>query len=180
MHEDMKEMKYRNHKTLPRHDFRSSFLFTAGRYRNSNIYFLFSLELLRPWEICFWVSWKIWSYGKNSFETYFSFYFIFGRGGKGRKKNKERKSRFLILPFFPPLPTAVPHEKTPRQSVQSPGVKRIEIQEPWIDSLVSRLVWIGHVFSWVLPLVLGLDAWVFFLNLQPFGWKKTCIGPTQR
>ena len=31
----------------------------------------------------------------------------------------------------------------------------------------SRLVWIGHVFSWVLPLVLGLDAWVFFLTLQP-------------
>ena len=36
-----------------------------------------------------------------------------------------------------------------------------------IDSLVSRLVWIGHVFSWVLPLVLGLDAWVFSLHLQP-------------
>jgi len=41
-----------------------------------------------------------------------------------------------------------------------------------IDSLVSRLVWIGHVFSWVLPLVLGLDAWVFFLTLQPSGTKE--------
>ena len=31
---------------------------------------------------------------------------------------------------------------------------------------IFSLVWIGHVFSWVLPLVLGLDAWVFFPPLQ--------------
>ena len=30
------------------------------------------------------------------------------------------------------------------------------------------LVWITLVYSWVLPLVLGLDAWVFSLHLQAF------------
>ena len=33
----------------------------------------------------------------------------------------------------------------------------------------SFLVWITLGFSWVLPLVLGLDAWVFSLHLQ--SWK---------
>ena len=32
----------------------------------------------------------------------------------------------------------------------------------------KRLVWMRLVFSWVLPLVLGLDAWVFSLHLQAF------------
>ena len=43
-----------------------------------------------------------------------------------------------------------------------------------IDSIVSSLVWIGHVFSWVLPLVLGLDAWVFFSPLQTISPSISC------
>jgi hypothetical protein len=36
----------------------------------------------------------------------------------------------------------------------------------------KRLVWITLVFTWVLPLVLGLDAWVFSLHPSPGGFYK--------
>ena len=60
-----------------------------------------------------------------------------------------------------------------RQTSNSPGqptARRLWTKRR--QTFVSRLVWIGHVFSWVLPLVLGLDAWVFFLTLQPSGTKE--------
>ena len=34
-----------------------------------------------------------------------------------------------------------------------------------------KTFWLTLVFSWVLPLVLGLDAWVFSLHLQTYSLK---------
>ena len=43
----------------------------------------------------------------------------------------------------------------------------------WVPtSGFSCLVWITLVFSWVLPLVLGLDAWVFSLHLQACSYRR--------
>ena len=53
------------------------------------------------------------------------------------------------------------------------------VTRPWGTTVLNRrwtivhcvsLVWITLGFSLVLPLVLGLDAWVFSLHLQAYGW----------